>query len=160
MKKNGNQTAGQLESTIPEPETEEQLDAVLLELGKLAKEDARFNQLRQQLSLFHKMYTVPDLSLAETDIGNIPQTLLMADFADEEEAFNVVAALQEDIDEGMDLSLDINYVMALAATNRKGSKNNRSFQLMDAFSHQKFTSNNPKGKNNDIYTNPRSPLNG
>lgn len=157
MKGNGAGVAERLEETAEmgegQEETQEQLQTAYLKLKNLTRPDGSLVTLsRQELGLLHKMLTAPEQFREE-------QVFLIADFLDEDEALDHVAAFYEAKDLGMDTSFNVAFMFALAASNRKGGKSNRVAMLLDALSHQKFTSN-VKNKKGDGYVSPASPLSG
>ncbi len=92
---------------------------------------------RAELGLLHKMITAPEEWRKE-------QVFLMADFLDEDEALDHVAAYYEALDLGMDTGFNVAFIFALAACSRKMVKNNRVALLLDSMQHVKYTANVPK----------------
>lgn len=133
-------------------ESMEQLNVARLNLDKLKREDGVMVQMgKQELSLLQKMLTAPE---SVKDM----QVFLIADFMDEEEALDHVAAYFEAKELGMDTNFNIAFMFALCATNRKGGKSNRVAMLLDSLQHVKYTTNTNSGKKGDGYYNPRSPI--
>jgi|SRR3989304_7232906 len=132
-------------------ESQEQLESAYKKLGDLTRGGSPLRFTRQELGLLHRMMTAPEEFREE-------QVFLLCDFLDENEALDHVAAFYEAKELGMDTGFNVAFMFALAASNRKMGRTNRIAAILDAMSHQKFTSNvSGKGKGAQ-YVNPRSPL--
>lgn len=131
-------------------ETMEELKAATLRVDKLRDDGVLVSMGKQELSLLQKMLTAPE---SAKDM----QVFLIADFMDEDEAHDHVAAYFEAKELGMDTDLNIAYIFAMCSTNRKGSKTNRVAMLLDALQHVKYTTNTQQDKKGDGYKS-RSPL--
>lgn len=92
-----------------------------------------------------------DLSLLKQMISNnagktddFIRIIQICDFLDEEEANRELEAYYEAVRLGMSTEYNIAHALSRASTNRKGShSHSRVAALLDAMSHQKFTSNQP-----------------
>lgn len=149
---NGHETPDVLNDT----EDQETLNTVHKKLREMSRGDGVLVSLtRNELSVIQKMLTVPQEFHEQ-------QIWLIADFMDEDEAMDHVAAFYEAKELGMDTGQNVAYMLALAATNRGGRnvKNNRIAMLLDAFQHVKYTSNTPQKGKDGNYSSPRSPISG
>ena len=125
---------------LAETETQEELQAVKKHLDELMRGDGQVvTMTKQQLSLLHKMITPP-----EGDDSELMQVLAIADFMDDNEADDELAAYFEAKRLHMDTSWNIAHMLSRCAVNRKGAKTNRVGQILESLSHQKFTTNMPR----------------
>ncbi len=141
-------------STTELAETEDQgtLNAAYKKLSELRGEDGVVVSLtKQELGILKQLIHAPERTASLTDI------LLICDFLTEEEADDELEAYYEAKRLGMDMQFNIDHALSRAAVNRKGHRSSRAAMVMDAMSHQRFTSNVPKGKY-DKSSNPRGPL--
>jgi hypothetical protein len=107
---------------------------------------------KEQLSLLNKIIASPD----NTE-DRFTSALARANFIDDQEMRIHIYAYAEAVELGMSTEFNIQMLEGLRGTNRKGGfKSNLVAALLDGLSHQKFTSNVPRGK--DASTNPRSPI--
>ena len=137
-----------------EPESQEQLNAAMLQLKNLTRADGALVQLtKQDLGLLRTILS------ASTEEFKEQLMWRMADFVDEDEALDHVAAYYEAKELGMDTGFNVAFMFALCSANRKYNRTNLMAQIFDTLSHQKITSNAPRYKNAGN-TNPRSPLSG
>jgi hypothetical protein len=83
---------------------------------------------------------------------------LICDFMDDEEANRELNAFYEAERLGMCTKYNIAHALSRAAINRKGAhQNSRVASLLDALSHQKYTSNQPRSSDSGN-RNPKSPI--
>lgn len=101
-----------------------------------------------QLGLFHKLITAPQGK-------EYLQAWLIADFEDEEQAFDHVGAFVEAVDIGMSTDENLMYLYSLVSTNKKG-RLSRPNQLIMASHH--FTTTTNYLPNKDKGDAKRSPL--
>jgi len=134
-------------------ETLEELQKSYKRLSDLKGQDGVLVSLtKQDLSLLKQMLHAPD---GGDDFIKIVQ---ICDFIDEEERNKELDAFYEAVRLGMDTKYNIAHATSCASINRKGAHNNsRVAALLDALSHTKYTSNQPKGGDRGS-SNPRSPL--
>jgi hypothetical protein len=137
----------------PPEETVEELESVHLKLNNLAAQNGSLTSLtKQDISLLKQMLHTPEAS------DDFIRITLICDFLDETEANNELEAFYEAERLGMNTKYNIAHALSRAAINRKGShRSSRVATLLDALSHQKYTTNQPRGSGNGS-TNPRSPL--
>jgi hypothetical protein len=135
-------------------ETEEELSTVHKTLQQLKGADGVLVSLtKQDLGLLKQMLHSPEA--AGDDFTRI---VLICDFLDDDEANNELDAFWEAKRLGMDTNYNVDHALSRAAINRRGAhRNSRVAALMDTMSHQKYTSNTPKGGGGGSQ-NPRSPL--
>jgi hypothetical protein len=139
----------------PEPETQEQLEAVHKKLSELSRGDGVLVTLgKQELSLLQKMLSTGTEEYRESQMWR------MCSFLDQEEALDHIAAYYEAKELGMDTTFNISYAFALCSANRKGNfANNLISLLTDTLQNGKWANAENRKKNNDRF-NPRSPLAG
>lgn len=137
-----------------EDETPEQLEAVRIKLSSISRGNGQLTTLtKQEVGLLHKMLNPPDKG---DDFIRICQ---ICDFLDDEEANRELEAYYEAVRLGMDTNYNIAHALSRVAINRKGSnKSNRVAALLDALSHQKYTSNQPRSKDGNSNPSSRSPI--
>jgi hypothetical protein len=144
---------GQKDPEGEDTETVEELQSAHKKLSNLAGVDGVLVSLtKQDLSLLKQMLHAPDSGDA---FIRIVQT---CDFLDEDERSKELDAFYEAVRLGMSTDYNIAHATSCASINRKGAhQNSRVAALLDALSHTKYTSNQPKGGTSGS-SNPRSPL--
>lgn len=144
---------GQTAEAEEEEQSLEEVKAVHLKLSELKGKDGQLTTLtKQDLTLLKQMLHSPESKDEFTRI------VLICDFLDEDERNRELDAFWEAVRLGMDRDYNIDHALSCSAINRKGAhRNSRVAALLDALSHQKYTSNTPKG-GGDGSRNPRSPL--
>lgn len=145
---NGHDTAEAVSDTA----TDEEIKAVQKKLGDLTRgESPLLSMTKNDISLLKQMLHAPDNS---DDFTRIVQ---ICDFLDEDEANRELEAFYEAVRLGMNTQYNISHALSRSSINRKGAhRNSRVAALLDALSHQKFTSNAPRSANGS--KNPNSPL--
>lgn len=140
------------ESSEPEAETQEQLNAAYKRLSDLKRGDGVVTMTRQELSLLQKILSTG------TEEFRKEQMWRMCSFLDQEEALDHIAAYEEAKELGMDTSFNIAYAFALCSANRKGNfDNNLISVLSETLQHGKWA-NAQRIRTNDTGNNPRSPV--
>lgn len=142
-------------STDEIEETAEEVQAAHIKLSALQGRDGQLTTMgKTELSLLKSL----DAGPANTD-DRFTSNLRHANFIDDDERMDHIAAYNEAIYLGMDTEFNIQVLEGLKGTNRKGGfKNNLIAAFLDGISHQKYTSNTPKGGSSSGSSNPRSPL--
>lgn len=123
------------------------LDAALQNLSDISGKNGAVAALSsKEISLLRQMI---GSNAEKTD--DFIKIVQICDFLDEEEANNELAAYYEAVRLGMSTEFNIAHALSRASINRKENhRNSRVAALLDALSHQKFTSNQPGTKPVDI----------
>lgn len=134
-------------------ETDPELDTALKKLNELNRPGSPIISMsKQDVTLLKQMLHAPDTGDEFTKI------VMICDFLDEDERNRELDAFWEAKRLGMDTNYNIDHALSCASINRKGAhRNSRVAALLDSLSHQKITSNMPKGKESSG-RNPNSPL--
>lgn len=132
---------------VEEKQNNAELDAALQNLSDIAGRNGSVATLSsKEISLLRQM--IGSSAEKSDDFIRIVQ---ICDFLDEEEANNEIAAYYEAVRLGMSTEFNIAHALSRASINRKENhRNSRVAALLDALSHQKFTSNQPGTKPVDI----------
>ena len=147
---NGNGSSGDLETTEELQLINKNLDSIMGKDGTLV----RMN--KQDIGLLRQLAHVPDL---DDPIKVFTTMLPVADFKDDTEMLKHAKAFDEAIRLGLDLWLNVRWLLSLFAVNRNSQHSSRAAMIMDTISHQKISGNfqnYPTGKKNN--GNPRSPI--
>jgi hypothetical protein len=131
----------------------EEMQAINKRFSQIRRDDgAIISATKQDVTLMKQMIHPPDKA------DEFIRILGICDFISEDEANCELDAFYEAIRLGMSTEYNIAHALSRASVNRKGAHHNsRVASLLDALSHQKITSNMPRGKESGS-TNPRSPL--
>lgn len=124
------------------PETQEQLDAVMLKVKDIKREGI--------LTIPHESLSLMQAMLYATiEEYKNQQWWRMCDFQDEEEAADHIAAFYEAKELGMDTTFNVAYAFSLCSVNRKSSfMSNLISVLNDTLQHGKWAmAQNKKGSN-------------
>jgi hypothetical protein len=143
---NGTDTPDAVEET-------EDLEVIRKNLSDLKRGDSPTLSLsKQDISLLKQLLHAPENADAFIKIIQI------CDFLDEEEANRELDAFYEADRLGMNTNYNIAHALSRSSINRKGAHNtSRIGALLDTLSHQKFTTNQPKGSGNGN-KNSNSPI--
>lgn len=120
-------------------------------LDEISRGEGMYSVSKTEIGLLKQMLRAPEKADA------FSQIVQACDFLDVDEANNELDAFYEAIRLGMSTEYNISHALSRASINRRGAHNSsRVGALLDAMSHQKFTTNQPRGK--DGNSNPRSPI--
>jgi hypothetical protein len=124
-------------------ESNEELGIIRKKLNDFKRGDAPILSFsKQQIGLLNKFVNPPEQS---DDFVRIVQ---ICDFLDEDERNRELEAYYEAVRLGMSTSYNVAHALSCASINRKGAhRNSRVASILDALSHQKLTSNVPRGNN-------------
>lgn len=139
-------------STSEIAETEEELKVIRKKMDEVARGSSPILSLsKQDIGLLKQLIHSPEKS------DEFIRIVQICDFLDEDERNRELEAYYEAVRLGMSTEYNIAHALSCASINRKGAhRNSRVAALLDALSHQKITSNTPKGNNGN--SNAKSPL--
>lgn len=131
----------------------EDLNAVRIKLSEITRGTGQLLSLKKTDVALLKSFTNPPEKSDE-----FIRIIQICDFIDEDEANRELDAFYEAVELGMSTEYNIAHALSRPSINRKGAhRNSRVASILDALSHQKFTSNMPKGDSSG-HSNKNSPI--
>lgn len=135
-----------------EEESPEQLQAAVKKLDALTRGTGSVVSLtKQELGLMQTLLRTTTEKYREETLWR------MADFLDDDQALDHVAAYYEAKELGMDTSFNVAFVFALCSVNRKGAETNLLSSILDSLQMAKHAGNTYR-KDERGSNNPRSPI--